>query len=260
MTDVTRHAPGTFCWIDLATTDPAAAKTFYSQLLGWTHTDVPTGDTTYSLLHVRGKDIGGLSGLMKEQQERGVPPHWTSYVCVTSAADATAKAKSLGGKAIMEAFDVMEHGRMAVLQDPTGGIFAVWEPKQHIGAGVLNEPGALCWNELMTTNTDVAGRFYTQLFNWKSESMQGTIPYTMFKLGDQPVGGMTSITPEMGPIPPNWMVYFAVNDCDKVAAEAKRLGAAVHVPPKDIPNMGRFSVLQDPQGAAFAIFQSKSPA
>jgi predicted enzyme related to lactoylglutathione lyase len=259
MTEVTRHAPGSFCWLDLSTTDPEGARKFYSQLFNWGMADVPVQDMKYTLIQLKGKDIGGLAAQMKEQRDMGVPPNWTSYVSVTSASQAAEKAASLGGKVLVPAFDVMDHGRMAVIQDPTGAVFAVWEPKSHIGASFVNEPGALCWNELMTTNTDVAGRFYTQLFGWKSESMPmgPGQTYTLFKNGDVSTAGMMAISPEMGPVPPNWMPYFMVENTDAKVAEAKKLGGQSHVPPTDVPNVGRFSILMDPQGAAFAVITMK---
>lgn len=254
--EMTAYSPGTFCWTDLATTDPGAAKKFYSELLGVTVKEAE-GGVPYTLLQLKGKDVAGLSELMKEQKEQGIPPHWLSYVSVSNADEAAEKAKSLGGKILMKAFDVMTIGRMAVLQDPTGAVFAVWQPKEHIGARYFGEPGSLCWNELMTTNTDAAGSFYTQLFNWTAETtpMGPGMVYTVFKRSNQPLAGMMAITKDMGPVPPNWMVYFAVDDCDQRAKLAEKLGAKTLVPPTDIPNTGRFATFMDPQGAAFAIIK-----
>lgn len=255
MTEITRHEPGTFCWMDLSTTDPEGAKKFYSQLFQWGMSDVPVEGMTYTLIQKNGKDLGGLAPQMKEQKDMGVPPHWMTYVAVNSASEAADRAASLGGKVLMGAFDVMEHGRMAVIQDPTGAVFAVWEAKNHCGSSYVNEPGTLCWNELMTGNTDVAGRFYTQLFNWKSESMPmgPGRTYTLFKNGEPSVAGMMAIAPEMGPVPPHWMPYFMVENTDTKVAEAQKIGAKVLVPPMDVPNVGRFATLMDPQGAAFSV-------
>ena len=154
----------------------------------------------------------------------------------------------------MAPFDVMDVGRMAVIQDPQGAVVAVWQARKHVGAGVLDEPGALCWTELMTTDTNAASRFYTGLFGWTAEAMpMGPAAYTLFKRGEKSAGGMMAIAPEMGPMPPSWLGYFAVVDCDESVAKAIMLGGKVAVSPTDVPGVGRFSVLHDPQGATFAI-------
>jgi uncharacterized protein len=254
MTEITKHTPGSFCWTDLATTDPAAARKFYTELLGITARSGGS-EMPYTLLQRNNKDVAGIGELMKEQRDMGVPPHWLSYVCVENADETAKQVQPLGGKVLMNAFDVMNHGRMAVLEDPTGGVFAVWQPKEHIGTHYYGENGTMCWNELMTTNTDVAGRFYTQLFNWKTEIWPGQTPYTLFKVGDKMVGGMMGIAPEMGPMPSHWSVYFAVDDCDAKTKLAEKLGGKVCVPPTDIPDVGRFAVLADPQGGTFSILK-----
>jgi hypothetical protein len=258
MTEVTRHEPGSFCWPELATTDPAGAKKFYAGLFGWTANDQPAGpDMVYSILQLGGRDAGALYELEKAQQERGVPPHWNTYVSVESADDAAKKARELGAKVIAGPFDVMEAGRMAILQDPTGAVFCVWQAKNNIGARVINEPGALCWSELDTNDTDSAERFYTKLFGWTTKVSP---EYTEFDRGSTPIGGMMRIPKEWGDVPPNWLPYFAVSDCDATAAKAKELGGSVTVPPTDIPNVGPFAVLQDPQGAVFAVYRLTVPA
>jgi predicted enzyme related to lactoylglutathione lyase len=253
--EMKQYTPGTFCWTDLATTNTGAAKKFYSELLGIGLKE-SEASMPYTLLQVKGKDVAGIGELMKEQKEHGVPPHWLSYVSVANADETAKKAASLGGKILMGAFDVMNHGRMAVIQDPTSAVFALWQPKEHIGANYVAEPGAFCWNELMTTNTDAAGGFYTKLFGWTTKVMpMGPMQYTVFENGGKPNAGMMAITPDMGPVPPNWMVYFAVDDCDARAKLAEKLGAKNLVPPTDIPDTGRFAAFKDPQGAAFAIIK-----
>ncbi|HYM80326.1 MAG TPA: VOC family protein [Candidatus Limnocylindria bacterium] len=260
MATITQHAPGTFCWPELSTSDQAAARTFYTSLFGWTVQETPIGEgETYTMLFRADQPVGALYRASAEERAQGVPPHWNSYVAVASADEAAAKAKQLGGKILVEPFDVMEHGRMAIIQDPTGAAFCVWQAKQHIGAGVLNETGSLCWTELMTTDTDRAGQFYASLFGWKGASMpiaggpSAGSPYTVFNRGEQMAGGMMPIPKQSPGTPSNWLIYYQVENCDKSAARAAELGAKVQVPPTDIPNVGRFSVLQDPQGAYFGI-------
>src|SRR6185503_4620788 len=196
MPEVTRHEPGRFCWAELATTDTAAAKRFYTSMFGWQAEDTPAGpDMTYTLLKVRGLDVGALYPQDKEEAQHGVPPHWNVYIAVESADASAARAKELGGKVIMEPFDVMEHGRMAIVQDPTGGIICAWQARNHLGIRIENEPGAPCWCELLTNDTKKAGAFYSKLFGWR---LKESPDYTEFHVGERGVGGMVAIRPEMG--------------------------------------------------------------
>jgi predicted enzyme related to lactoylglutathione lyase len=255
MVEKTKHDPGMFCWVELATNDGAAAKKFYTSLFGWSVNEFPVGDgMTYSMLEKNGKQAGALYQLGRQQ--KGVSPHWNSYVCVASADESAAKAKKLGGTVVTEPFDVMDQGRMANIQDPTGAMFAVWEPKKHVGAQVVNEPDAFCWNELYTTDPKKAGDFYGGLFGWTKDPRHMDFgEYVIFKLGDAQACGMMQISKEMGPMPPYWLVYFAIEDCDRTVEKAKGAGAKVMMPPMDIENIGRFSILTDPQGAGFAVIK-----
>jgi uncharacterized protein len=261
MQETPEHAPGTFCWVELGTTDGEAAKKFYTELFGWSPNDNPIGPgMVYTMLQLNGKDVGALYQMPDEMTSQGVPPHWLSYASVTSADETAEKAKSLGGTLMKEPFDVMDFGRMAVIQDPTGAMFAIWQPRKHPGVGVTNVPNSLCWNELGTTDSAKAGDFYSGLFGWEKNVQNfGPMEYTMFMNGDKPAGGMFVFPPEMADVPPNWLAYFAVDDCDAKAQKASELGAITIAPPSDIPGIGRFSIMQDPQGAAFAIIKLESP-
>lgn len=252
------YAPGTFCWVELGTTDSNAAKEFYTKLFGWTFEDSPVGPgMVYTMLKKDGKDVGALYQMPPEMTQMGIPPNWLSYVSIESADETAAKAKSLGGTLMKEPFDVMTVGRMAVIQDPTGAVFAIWQAGTHKGGSAIGEPNTLCWNELMTTDSAKAGDFYTGLFGWTKNVMNmGPMEYTIFENGgERGAGGMLTITPEMGPVPPNWMVYFAVEDCDATAQMTADLGGKIMKPAEDIPGIGRFAVLTDAQGAAFAIIK-----
>ena len=261
MQETPGFAPGTFCWIELSTSDNQAAKKFYGELFGWTFIDNPMGpDVVYTMLQKDCKDVGGLYKLMPDMVAEGVPPHWLSYVSVANADESAAKAKDAGGTLMKEPMDVMTHGRMAVIQDPTGAVFSLWQPGTTPGSGIYNVPGSFCWNELGTNDTAKAGDFYSTLFGWGRDTQDmGPMQYTMFINGDRPAGGMYKITPEMGDVPPNWLVYFAVEDCDASAQKATDLGATIIAPPADIPGIGRFSIAMDPQGAAFAIIKLQNP-
>jgi predicted enzyme related to lactoylglutathione lyase len=255
-----KHEAGMFCWVELATKDGPAAKQFYTSLFDWRVNELPMGEgATYSMLEKNHKEAGALYELTPLQ--KGTPPHWNSYIRVASADAAAAKARELGGRIVTEPFDVMDQGRMANIQDPTGATFAVWEAKKHAGAEVVNEPGAFCWNELYTTDPKKAGDFYSRLFDWTRETMP--LPtgqeYTIFKRGDAQAAGMMEL-PREWKVSPHWLVYFAVDDSDRTVRKASGMGATVMVPPTDIPNIGRFAILNDPQGADFAIIRMEPPS
>jgi uncharacterized protein len=261
MQESPEFAPGTFCWVELATTDGEAAKKFYTELFGWSFDDKPIGPGgVYTMLQLDGTDVGALFQMPGEMTAQGIPPNWLSYVSVASADDIAAKAKSLGATLLKEPFDVFTAGRMAVIQDPTGAVFALWQAGTHKGAGVTNVPNSFCWNELATPDVEKAGDFYPGLFGWgKNVQQMGPMSYTSFMNGERPAGGMYKPGPEMGEIPPHWLVYFAVDDTDAIVAKATELGAKNCAPPMDIPGTGRFAVLQDPQGAAFAVIKLANP-
>jgi predicted enzyme related to lactoylglutathione lyase len=256
------YAPGTFCWVDLSTTDPAAAKSFYGELLGWEAEDMPTGDGgTYTMVSIDGDSVAALQDQPAQQREAGIPPYWFSYISVASADETAAKAKELGATVHMDAFDVLDVGRMAVIADPTGAMFGAWEPRRHPGAARVNDPGCLAWNELSTNDVAATKGFYSELFGWEMEdaTLGGGPPYTVIHhdgaaSGHQ--GGIRELAPEQARvgIPPHWIPYFTVESADDAAAKVKDGGGQVHAGPMDIAQ-GRIAVAADPQGATFALFQ-----
>lgn len=249
---------GTFCWAELATGDAAGAKQFYTGLFDWRADDgpLPSGGTYTMLAHEDGY-VGALYELTAEMKEQGVPTHWLLYVSVDNAAATAKRAAELGGTIVKDAFDVTDIGSMAVLQDPAGATFALWQPKKARGTDHTDgKPHTVCWNELASRDATAAGDFYCQLFGWRREAMEtGGGPYTVFMSGDQRAAGMLQMTEEWGDIPSHWMMYLAVADCDASAARAAELGGNVCVPPTDIPPVGRFAVVDDPQGATFSIIR-----
>jgi predicted enzyme related to lactoylglutathione lyase len=248
----TGYEPGTPCWIDLATPDVVGAARFYSGLFGWEVVDQGAEFGGYRLCHLRGKPVAG----MVSQQSPEMPSNWTTMVSVTDADVATKAITAAGGQVFVEPMEVPSTGRMAVFADPAGAAFGVWEPRGFDGAGLVNEPGALCWNELVTRHPDGATSFYHAVFGWEPD-VQGTgdVQYTMWNVGGKPVGGMMQMDDRWpAEVPSHWMVYFAVEDADATAAKAAELGAQVSVPPSDIPP-GRFAVLNDPFGAVFSVIK-----
>lgn len=253
MGERTQYTAGTFCWADLTTTDQDAAKAFYSGLFGWEAEDMPVGEGVfYSMMRVDGKDVAAIAPQPEQQREAGAPPLWNNYVSVQSADVAVERAKELGANVHAPAFDVMEAGRMGVIQDPQGAYFMVWEPRNHFGAKLVNAPGALVWNELASSDLDASSAFYDSLFGWQTTPFEGSpTPYLSIKNGGASNGGMREVDPPG--MPPHWMVYFGAQDIDESLAKVKELGGMVHAGPIDI-QMAKIAIVQDPQGAVFALY------
>src|SRR5215471_11894214 len=192
MTNVQKHPAGSFCWIELSTSDQAAAKKFYSNLFGWTLNDSPMGPNEfYTIFKLNGHDAAAAYTLRKEERDQHVPPHWNLYIQVDSADDAVAKAAKLGGNVLAPAFDVMDVGRMGVIQDPTGAVFCVWQAKKHSGLGVVGENSAFCWADLVTPDPARAEKFYSTLFGWKLEKGdKDPSGYLHIKNGETHIGGI----------------------------------------------------------------------
>jgi uncharacterized protein len=243
MTEVKSYPPGDFCWTELTTTDWKKASEFYTSLLGLTANAMPFDPTQppYVMLQKNGRNVCGLF------ENKQVKPAWLSYVNVTSADETAKKAKSLGAKVLAEPFDVQDVGRMTTIEDKQGAKFAIWQAKRHKGAEVINEPGTMCWNELSTNDIESARKFYSALFNWKLKISPG---YTEAHVGEVATAGIHDMAKEM---PPFWMPYFAVTDCDASTKTAKSLGARTHKENTDIPEVGRFTLMADPWGGTFAV-------
>ena len=263
MAEVSQHEPGMFNWVDLMTTDVEKAREFYSTLLGCETVDNPVGgDFVYTLFSRNGKNLAGMSPMMPDMLEQGVPPHWNSYVAVTNVEEAAAKAASLGGTIIMPPMDVMDFGRMASIIDPTGAVLNLWEAKAHIGADLIGEAGAYCWSELYTHDTQAASSFYCSLFGWEAQQVQGAggVPYTLFTSGGAPAAGMLAIQPIWGAVPPNWTVYFGVEDLDAALKQAEAMGGSMQVQPMSIPTVGRISLISDPQHVYVMLIELEQAA
>lgn len=255
MTIVQGHTPGTFCWLDLGTTDPGKAKEFYCRLFGWVAQDIPMGDNSfYTMLDLQRQAAAALYELSPEMRSQGVPAHWLLYIAVESADEVAAKVPQLGGTVVGRPFDVMDVGRVVLLKDPQGAMVAAWQPKSHIGAGIIGEIGSLCWSELNTSDSLSAERFYTNVFGWGVKtSPMGPGTYTEWLVCGQSAAGMVQILPEWGLVPPHWLAYLRVGNCEELVAKALAMGATSLVPPMDVPKVGRFAVIRDPQGAVFAV-------
>jgi uncharacterized protein len=249
MSERASYEPGTPSWVDLSTPDPAAAKRFYGELFGWEAEDAGPPEETggYAMFRLRGKLIAGVSPLMSDDQ----PPMWATYISTDDADAVVARAKDAGGQAMFDPMDVMDAGRMCVFAHPATGAFGAWQAGNHKGAELVNEPGALTWNQLHTRDQAGAAAFYEAVFGWKLGDFGGMPMFSLGERGVASVGEMPPGTPDQ--VPAFWMTIFASADTDATAARAAELGGRVLAEPFDIEGVGRFAVLADPQGVAFGV-------
>lgn len=248
-----RYEPGTFSWVDLGTDDPEAAKAFYVGLFGWQTQDLPMGESGPYTMCLLGDGV--VSAIYGREAGLG-PPAWLSYVTVADADATVADARAAGALSAQDPFDVFDAGRMAVVEDPTGAHFALWQPGRNIGATLVNVPGALCLNQLNTSDPDLAAAFYTDVFGWRIEQV-GTDPMPYWGIWTE-AGGLNGGMMALPPDAPgsHWLVYFATDDTDATAARTRELGGRVLVPPMAVPG-GRIAVAMDPTGAAFAFLAGR---
>jgi predicted enzyme related to lactoylglutathione lyase len=242
------YEPGLFSWVELATGDPEGARAFYAELFGWTYEDRPVGaGAVYTMAQLDGRHVAGL--FASDQ----AAAHWNSYVTVASVDEAAAACAAAGATVAAEPFDVLTSGRMTVVQDPTGATVCLWEPREHVGAGLVNVPGALAWNDLFTNDVPGAVAFYAAALGWELEPVPGAPgDRHAIRAGGRLNGGITGMPPDAAGTPPHWLAYFCVADA---AASAERAGAAggrLVAGPLEVPT-GVFAVCADPQGAVFGL-------
>ncbi|MGH9056552.1 MAG: VOC family protein [Acidimicrobiales bacterium] len=248
MPEVSNYEHGVPSWVDIGTSDPPAALTFYSGLFGWEGQDMGEEAGHYTVVSKGGKMVAAIS----PAQDPG-PPRWTTYINVDDVDDVSQKAQSAGGQIVFAPMDVMGAGRMAVFADTTGAVIAAWQPRDHRGAQLVNEPGAFIWSELSTSDLSKSKAFYSAAFGW---GWGGADEYAEAQVSGRTIGGVMPRRPDIpAEVPDSWLVYFGSDDVDAQAAKAAGMGAAVAVQPTDIPGTGRFAVLIDPHGAAFALFK-----
>jgi predicted enzyme related to lactoylglutathione lyase len=258
MTNIDRHPPGSFCWVELHTTDQNAAKNFYATLFGWEPQDMPMGPSDfYTMFKLQGRDAAAGCTLRPEQRSQGVPPHWMIYIIVDSVDASVTKAQKLGGTILAPAFDVFDAGRMAVVQDPTGATFCLWQAKRSTGIGIAHVHGTLCWADLSTPDPKRAGDFYSGLFGWQlTADEKDKSGYLHIKNGEHFIGGVPPAAHRQPGVLPHWLAYFHADDVDATANNATKMGAKLFLPPMSMEDVGRMAVIADPQGAVFAIFKS----
>jgi predicted enzyme related to lactoylglutathione lyase len=258
MANIDQHSAGSFCWIELHTTDQNAAKNFYGALFGWNPQDMPMGpDGVYTIFKLQGRDAAAGCSLRPDERSMGVPPHWLIYIAVDKVDGAVTKAEQLGGKILAPAFDVTDAGRMAVVEDPTGAAFCLWTAQKNSGIGIAHVAGTLCWADLSTPDPKRASDFYSGLFGWQLISdPKDPSGYLHIKNGEHFIGGVPPGAHRKPGAPPHWLAYFQVDDVDASASQAKQMGANLYLAPMTMEGVGRMSVIADPQGAVFAIFKS----
>jgi uncharacterized protein len=259
MPERTSYEPGTPSWVDLATPDLEASARFYGGLFGWETEAVGPPEETggYTMFKLRGHNVAGIGPIMQE----GQPPVWSTYVSTDDADAAVARARGAGAAVVVEPMDVMEAGRMAFVVHPAGGFVGLWQPGRHTGAELVNEPGALNWNELHTRDVDGAKAFYAALFGWTPADQDfGEMTYTIFNLGENGIGGMMPM-PQGVPdeVTAYWLSFFAVDDCDGAVANTQQLGGSVTMPAMDMAGVGRFAVLADLHSSAFGVVELAQP-
>jgi predicted enzyme related to lactoylglutathione lyase len=243
MGEVDRYPNGTFCWIDLGTTDLAGATAFYGGLFGWEFADA---GGEYTMCRLDGKDVTGMHVHGEEEGAR-----WSSYISVDDVDAATTRARDLGATVVVEPSDVPGAARLSVIRDPSGAEVSLWQAVGHNGAGLVNEVGTWSWNELTSPDVDASKSFYGGLFGWVAEDVPAGIPRASFSLGDLLIGGAHAPTPQEGDAP-RWTVSFMVGDAGESAERVQQLGGRVLLPPMDIP-AGKFAIVSDPGGAPFTI-------
>jgi predicted enzyme related to lactoylglutathione lyase len=256
LSEVTNYETGVPCWVDAQTSDLPTTVDFYCALFGWDDEDQGEEAGHYTMFRRKGLEVAAIFPLMAE----GTQPRWTTYLATDDLDDTAAKVQAAGGVVFQGPIDIFDSGRMAIVADPTGTVFGVWEAGEHIGARLVNEPGAIAWNELNVRDVDAALAFYTSVFGLTVHEInlgtdEAPLPYRELQVDGRTVAGVTQMTDDWpADIPSHWTVVFSVADADTAAALAVEMGGLVHVPPTDIAP-GRYSVLTDPVGAAFSILQ-----
>ncbi len=253
MYKVTKYPHGTFNWADNTSTNAEAAKAFYMDLFGWGKIDEPLGGgMTYTMFQHEGEHAAGFAAMMPDMQAQGIPSHWTNYVSVDDVDAMVAPIRANGGTILVEPMDIFDSGRMLLLVDPTGAQLGLWQPKNHIGAGIVNTAGAMCWNELCTNDTEAAKTFYSAVLGWE---FYGDEHYIHITNKGRNNGGMIKLDENFGEMPPCWMVYFHVADIDAGIERVQALGGSITVPKHAIPDGAWWAVAADPAGAHFYIMQ-----
>lgn len=254
-------ASGQFVWFDLMTTDPQAAKTFYSSTVGWQTESWSGGD--YEMWKADGEQIGGLMALSPDDRRSGRQPQWMAYVATDDIEATAQQARALGGKVLVGPQEIPNVGRFAVLADPQGASFAIFQAREQAMVPDRRKLGHFGWSELNTTDWKAAWKFYSGLFGWKKTSSMDMGPeygeYFMFGTGgEEALGGMSNSANQMK-VRPHWLYYVNVKSADDAVKKVVAEGGKELNGPMDVPGGGRIAQCLDPQGARFAVFSPSKP-
>lgn len=263
---VTRYPHGTFSWADLSSTDAAASKAFLTELMGWSFVDIPLGEAAhefYTMFSLDGENVAALSQHSPEMMGQGIPSYWNNYITVEDVDALVPRIEELGGQILVGPFDVFDSGRMLVLTDPVGANVSLWQPRSHIGASLVNRPGAMAWNELATPDSEASRAFYGALLGWEYVP-EGPPGYMLIRNQGRNNGGILQMTeewrtPDGTVVPSHWSVYFSVADLDSALAQVKALGGEVIYETMEAAGVGRFNVVRDPSGSYFTLVQLTEP-
>lgn len=247
------YGPATFCWVNLSTPDPAQARRFYGEVFGWHYEDRTADGFWFARKH--GANVAAIYPRDEQERAHGLPPHWNNYVNVSDADAAVARALELGGAVFDGPFDVSDAGRTAVLLDPTGAMFWVWQPRAHIGAGHVNDVGSLTWNELGTDDPERAITFYSALFGWHFQPRNsGADPAYWVIANPAAAGGRNGGLRETAGRTPTWIPFFAVDSAATAAQTAAASSGSVQRG-AGRPDADAIARVADPTGAAFGLYQ-----
>ena len=248
-------------WYELMTTDMKGAEAFYRNVIGWQTKPFEGAGQPYTTFNRDSDASSSVGGVMTKPADVKAPPFWAMYIGVPKIEEAVSQIKKLGGKTHTDVITVPNVGRMQLMQDPQGAMFYIFEP-----APAENRPegppeiGQASWHELMTTDSEAAMKFYTEVFGWQpSETMDmGEMgKYRMFNRPHGMIGGMMNKPPQLTHIPPNWQIYFLVPDIDAAAQRITANGGKVVNGPMEVPGGDQVLNALDPQGAAFSLHARK---
>ena len=243
-----KSLPGKLVWVEHASKDSAQASRFYGSLFGWEDMPMDVDGQPYHVIMQAGQGLGGY-----RKAQEGEPNLWGIYLSVEDVDRSYMQAIESGASSCMPPTDFAPVGRGATLLDPVGAMFSIWRSATDDAPDAEMPPGHWCWRELHATDDARALAFYETLFGLEHDSMPaGEETYYILRHGDARRGGLMRNPVGMGPS--LWIPYVHVQDVDATVAKAQSLRAEITTPPENIPGIGRYAMLRDPQGARFAVF------
>jgi predicted enzyme related to lactoylglutathione lyase len=250
------HPTGTPAWIDLITTDRPAAQAFYGAVFGWTFEEqIVDNAVVYVIARHNQREVAGIATRTPEEIAHGIPPAWNLFFATDDIAKTCAHATSLGATLHTPPFGNPAVGKLAVLADPTGALFCLWQGNAHLGMTTMHTPDTFTWCECLTRDPKRAAAFYEDLFGWKTETSRNfDMEYTLCQRDGQAIAGIMAMPDGLEGVPANWMVYFATDNCEAMLTRITEHGGSRLAEPMEI-GTGRFAVAADPDDAVFGIIE-----